>query len=45
MMALTNAYVGAVNRIPEVFNKIQDGQAPPQVTIQLLKDWGFQLIK
>jgi hypothetical protein len=41
IMGLTNTYVGALNRIPEVFNKIRDGQAPPQVTIQLLKDWGF----
>lgn len=40
-MGLTNSWVGATNRIPDVFNKIRDGQAPPQVTIQLLKDWGF----
>jgi Family of unknown function (DUF5343) len=40
-MGLTNTYVGPVNRIPEVFKKIQDGQVPPQVSIQLLKDWGF----
>lgn len=40
-MGLTNSWVGAANRIPEVFNKIRDGQAPSQVTIQLLKDWGF----
>lgn len=40
-MGLTNVYVSAANRIPEVFQKIRDGQAPPQVTIQLLKDWGF----
>jgi len=25
----------------DVFNKIRDGQAPGQVTTQLLKDWGF----
>lgn len=40
-MGLTGSWVGAANRIPEVFNKIRDGQAPSQVTIQLLKDWGF----
>jgi Family of unknown function (DUF5343) len=40
-MSLTNTYVLAISRIPEVFAKIRDGQAPPQVTIQLLKDWGF----
>jgi len=40
-MALTSAYVLAVGRIPEVFSKIRDGQAPDHVTNQLLKDWGF----
>lgn len=40
-MALTSSWVGAANRIPEVFGKIRDGQAPAQVTNQLLKDWGF----
>lgn len=40
-MALSTAYVNGTSRIPDVFNKIRDGQAPPQVTIQLLKDWGF----
>jgi hypothetical protein len=40
-MALTNAYVLATNRIPDLFRKIQDGQAPERFTIQLLKDWGF----
>ena len=40
-MTLTNTYVVAKNRIPELFDKIRDGQAPSQVTIQLLKDWGF----
>jgi hypothetical protein len=40
-MGLTNSWVGAANRIPEVFTKIRDGQAPSQVTTQLLKDWGF----
>jgi len=41
-MALTNAYVLPTNRIPDLFKKIQDGQAPDRFTIQLLKDWGFK---
>lgn len=40
-MALTNAYTVAVGRVPELFTKIRDGQAPAQLTQQLLKDWGF----
>ena len=40
-MALTNAYVHATNRIPDIFGKIRDGQAPERFTQQLLKDWGF----
>src|SRR6187551_1974048 len=40
-MALTNSYVLANGRIPDVFAKIRDGQAPEYVTNQLLKDWGF----
>ena len=40
-MALTNAYTVAVSRVPELFTKIRDGQAPEQLTQQLLKDWGF----
>src|SRR5689334_14426332 len=40
-MALTNAYVLPTNRIPDLFRKIQDGQAPERFTNQLLKDWGF----
>jgi hypothetical protein len=40
-MALTNAYTVAVGRVPELFSKIRDGQAPEQLTQQLLKDWGF----
>jgi len=41
-MALTNAYVLPINRIPDLFKKIQDGQAPERVTQLLLKDWGFK---
>lgn len=40
-MALTNAWVQPTNRIPDLFNKIRDGQAPERFTQQLLKDWGF----
>lgn len=40
-MALTNAYVLPINRIPDLFAKIRDGQAPERFTHQLLKDWGF----
>ncbi|MDG2533544.1 DUF5343 domain-containing protein [Sphingomonas sp. HITSZ_GF] len=40
-MGLSSSWVGAAGRVPEVFNKIRDGQAPSQVTNQLLKDWGF----
>ncbi|WP_287118470.1 DUF5343 domain-containing protein [Mesorhizobium sp.] len=31
----------ANGRVQEFFKRIQDGQAPDQFTIQLLKDWGF----
>lgn len=41
-MALSNAYVQSPKKIPEIFEKIRDGQAPPRLTIQLLKDWGFK---
>ena len=41
-MALTNAYVLPVKRIPDVFAKIRDGQAPDQFSTQLLKDWDFK---
>ena len=40
-MALSSSWVQAANRIPDLFSKIRDGQAPSQVTTQLLKDWGF----
>lgn len=40
-MALSNAYCVAMSRIPDLFSKIRDGQAPEQFTQQLLKDWGF----
>jgi Family of unknown function (DUF5343) len=41
-MSLTNAYVLPITRIPDLFRKIQDGQAPDRFTNQLLKDWGFK---
>jgi hypothetical protein len=40
-MALSSSYVVAVSRFPDFFARIRDGQAPDQVTNQLLKDWGF----
>ncbi|MBV8828004.1 MAG: DUF5343 domain-containing protein [Acidobacteriaceae bacterium] len=40
-MPLTNAYVLPTNRIPEIFTRIRDGQAPERFSNQLLKDWGF----
>jgi hypothetical protein len=40
-MGLTNAYTVSVGHIPDFFQKIRDGQAPEQLTQQLLKDWGF----
>lgn len=40
-MALTNAYVLPTNRIPDIFSRIRDGQAPERFTQQLLRDWGF----
>jgi hypothetical protein len=40
-MALTNAYVLPTNRIPDLFEKIRDGQPPERFTMQHLKDWGF----
>ena len=40
-MALTNSYVLPTNRIPDLFSKIRDGQAPERFSNQLLKDWGF----
>ncbi|MEK7764189.1 MAG: DUF5343 domain-containing protein [Nitrospirota bacterium] len=40
-MALINAYVLPINRIPDLFGKMRDGQAPERFTHQLLKDWGF----
>ena len=40
-MALSNAYVQGYGKIPELFKKIRDGQAPDQFSQLLLKDWGF----
>jgi Family of unknown function (DUF5343) len=40
-MALSDSYVLATSRIPDVFGKIRDGQAPERLGQQLLKDWGF----
>jgi len=40
-MALTDAYVQGYGKIPELFGRIRDAQAPEQFTHPLLKDWGF----
>lgn len=40
-MALSNAYVLPSGRIPDLFQKIRDGQPPERFTTQHLKDWGF----
>jgi len=40
-MALANAYLQTVKKIPELFTQIRDGQAPERFTQQLLRDWGF----
>jgi hypothetical protein len=40
-MGLTNAYVLPSGRIPDLFQKIRDGQPPERFTSQQLKDWGF----
>jgi hypothetical protein len=41
-MALTSAYTEAYGKLSEFFNKIRDGQAPPQFTQQYLIDIGFK---
>ncbi len=41
-MGLANTYVQPTNRIPDLFSKIRDGQAPERFTQQLLKDWDFR---
>lgn len=41
-MSLANTYILPTNRIPDLFTKIRDGQAPEAFTQQLLKDWGFK---
>jgi uncharacterized protein DUF5343 len=40
-MSLTNKYTLATSRLPDLFAKIRDGQAPDLFSQQLLKDWGF----
>lgn len=40
-MALTDAYVQIYGQLPEIFAKLAEGEAPPQFTIQHLKDLGF----
>jgi hypothetical protein len=40
-MALANAYVQIYGQLPEVFQRISEGQAPASFTTQHLKDLGF----
>ena len=40
-MGLSSVYTVSPGKIPDLFEKIRDGQAPEQLTQQLLKDWGF----
>jgi hypothetical protein len=40
-MALTNAYVQVYGQLPDVFQRIAEGQAPEKFTTQHLKDIGF----
>ncbi|MGA7339807.1 MAG: DUF5343 domain-containing protein [Terracidiphilus sp.] len=40
-MALINAYVQIYGQLPEVFQRISEGQAPASFTTQHLKDIGF----
>ncbi|WP_154722938.1 DUF5343 domain-containing protein [Ciceribacter sp. T2.26MG-112.2] len=40
-MTLTNTYLVGAGKVKEFFEKMKDGQAPDQFTVQLLKDWGF----
>ncbi|MEM1354300.1 MAG: DUF5343 domain-containing protein [Planctomycetota bacterium] len=40
-MGLTGKYTVSHGRIPDLFDKIRDAQAPDQVSTQLLKDWSF----
>jgi hypothetical protein len=41
-LALSNAYTEAYGKLGEFFNKLRDGQAPPQFTQQFLIDLGFK---
>lgn len=40
-MGLSSKYTVAIGRLPDLFAKIRDGQAPDLFNQQLLKDWGF----
>jgi hypothetical protein len=39
-VALSSKYTLAINRLPDLFAKIRDGQAPTLFNQQLMKDWG-----
>jgi hypothetical protein len=40
-LGLSSKYTLAIGRLPDLFAKIRDGQAPDIFNQQLLKDWGF----
>jgi hypothetical protein len=40
-MGLSRAFVLPSGRIPDLFEKIKDGQPPERFTTQILKDWGY----
>ena len=40
-MGLSNKYTVAIGRLPDLFAKLRDGQAPEIFNRQLMKDWGF----
>lgn len=41
-MALPQVYTQETKKLTEFFLKIQDALAPPKITLNTLKDWGFK---
>jgi Family of unknown function (DUF5343) len=41
-MGLAACYVQAPAKLPDLFKKIRDGQAPDQLITRILVDWGFK---
>jgi hypothetical protein len=40
-LSLPAVYYQSYGKIPEILTKLRDANAPDQLTVQLLKDWGF----